>query len=594
MNRNWQTLLGLAAGVLVAGSTVGSLVGCSSNAPTTSSRPTAAQLKEGLNVLEMKDPSFGLSAAYVQNGRVVYLETRVGSLKPEVYRNDAPEEPAYEMDMRVVDQNNYTFFAERGGDNYADPSWNADIVRSYTPTAPDTNRALDMEIAHKAATELAAAAPASFKDHVFHLNAFVARANPLTDPTLLQNAAKLAGQARDARGGRGAGLLRNLQQRRLGRGLRVEVVAAHRRGDLVLLRVALGDDHVRLLLGSAGQQLGSGDQRLRPRHVLRRVSNMSADCYSWNSASNVYAGGTTITGEVQGSLTGNNDGTGGCQTAYNWDSGSGSHLCNDDAAYELYQTVHGATNQSGFGINNQAQPLPRQLLRLVSVELRLQLRRQQLLGRLEHAELRRQQPVVDCGERGGLERSAPRCRPLLFWAHRITYTCRRMLGKRARLLLAAAIVGAALFLVLRRDHPPRPAPACAAHCRARRARTAPASITRWPPSSPCRTRRRAPRRARPPTTPSRRRRTSPTRRTSRPSSCAWRRATSSWPGAPQLPPQTQACLSPRYMWKHRADCQGAAPGPSLTGMVELLRRTEPIRQREPIASPAGSHRAVNS
>ena len=83
-------------------------------------------------------------------------------------------------------------------------------------------------------------------------------------------------------------------------------------------------------------------------------SNMSADCYSWNSASNVYAGGTTITGEVQGSVTGNNDGTGGCQTAYSWDSGSGSHLCNDDAAYELYQTVHGATNQSGWAIGNQA------------------------------------------------------------------------------------------------------------------------------------------------------------------------------------------------------------------------------------------------
>lgn len=42
-----------------------------------------------------------------------------------------------------------------------------------------------------------------------------------------------------------------------------------------------------------------------------------------------------------------------------------------------------------------------------------------------------------------------------------------------------------------------------------------------------------------------------------------------------LPPQTQLCLAPRYMWQHRAECKGASPGASLSGMVELLRRTEP-------------------
>ena len=83
-------------------------------------------------------------------------------------------------------------------------------------------------------------------------------------------------------------------------------------------------------------------------------SHMSADCYSWNSASNVYAGGITVSGATTSSLTGANDGNGGCQTAYNWDSGSGQHLCNDDAAYELYQTVHGTTNQANFAITNQS------------------------------------------------------------------------------------------------------------------------------------------------------------------------------------------------------------------------------------------------
>ena len=28
---------------------------------------------------------------------------------------------------------------------------------------------------------------------------------------------------------------------------------------------------------------------------------------------------------------------GGCQTAYNWDSGGYDHLCNDDTAYEVWQ-----------------------------------------------------------------------------------------------------------------------------------------------------------------------------------------------------------------------------------------------------------------
>jgi hypothetical protein len=81
---------------------------------------------------------------------------------------------------------------------------------------------------------------------------------------------------------------------------------------------------------------------------------MAADCYSWNASSNIYTAGISETGETSSNTTGANDGTGGCQTAYNWDSGSGSHLCNDDAAYELYQSVHGTTGQSGWAITGQS------------------------------------------------------------------------------------------------------------------------------------------------------------------------------------------------------------------------------------------------
>ena len=57
----------------------------------------------------------------------------------------------------------------------------------------------------------------------------------------------------------------------------------------------------------------------------------------------------------------------------------------------------------------------------------------------------------------------------------------------------------------------------------------------------------------------------------------------------QLPPQTQACLAPRYMWKHRAECQRADPGVNLSGMVELLRRTEPTpAEPESVTVPAAA------
>jgi hypothetical protein len=53
-----------------------------------------------------------------------------------------------------------------------------------------------------------------------------------------------------------------------------------------------------------------------------------------------------------------------------------------------------------------------------------------------------------------------------------------------------------------------------------------------------------------------------------------------------LPPATQACLAPRYMRLHRAECQRADPGVNLSGMVELLRRTEPSHEDESVLAPA--------
>ncbi|HEY8038423.1 MAG TPA: hypothetical protein VIF15_01465, partial [Polyangiaceae bacterium] len=73
----------------------------------------------------------------------------------------------------------------------------------------------------------------------------------------------------------------------------------------------------------------------------RSAGQLGYDCYSnggW------YAAGTTISGSTAGGADGSWDGQGGCQTAYSWSSNNNAHLCNDDAAYELWQAKSGSVN----------------------------------------------------------------------------------------------------------------------------------------------------------------------------------------------------------------------------------------------------------
>jgi hypothetical protein len=347
---NWGTLIGIAASLLVAGYATTNLVGCSSPV-SSSNRPSASQLQEGLTILDAHSPTAGVSAAYVKSGRVVYLETGVGLLKPEVYRQDMPNEPANEMDLRAVDQNNYTFFAQRGGDNFANPSWAQDIARSFAPVSSLADRTLDWAVAQEGAAAMAKALPTGFADHAFHLTAFATQRNPTTDPVLTQrleafwkaSPGPVTGSTGDihteftnSNGTFSANQWIQVYAEKASKG--TLYVASHSGASMY---------------ANFGQGLGWQLQISACNHGTC-PSSMSQDCYSWNGGSNIYTVGTTMTGEDQGSPTGNGDGTGGCQTSYSWDSGSGSHLCNDDAAYELYQTVHGTTNQSGWAITGQS------------------------------------------------------------------------------------------------------------------------------------------------------------------------------------------------------------------------------------------------
>ncbi len=65
-------------------------IGCTSSA--TDTRPPISELKPGLNMIDIEDPSWGVDAAYVKDGHVVYLEERLGAMKPQVYRDAAPDE----------------------------------------------------------------------------------------------------------------------------------------------------------------------------------------------------------------------------------------------------------------------------------------------------------------------------------------------------------------------------------------------------------------------------------------------------------------------------------------------------------------------
>lgn len=334
MNRRWQALLGFGAGLLVAGCYVSSLAGCASSSPTSAStRPSASQLKEGLNILSATDPAIGLSAAYLENGRVVYLETRVGALKPEVYRNDAPDEPANEMDMRFVDQNNITFYAMRGGDNFVDPTWSADVRHAMGQVPTQGDRTLDFQLASKLASAMAVAAPSGFQDHVFHLKAFAARPNPASDPGMLAsrpaNLPAVDVQRPYASTWAGTASISTTKWSRPCVELTWFYAASHSATDMY---------------ANGGLVITACNHGTCPGG-----SHMSNDCTDSGGSQSI-----SVDGETNANTTGANDGTGGCQTAYSWDSGSGSHLCNDDAAYELYQAKWGTTDQGSFAITNQS------------------------------------------------------------------------------------------------------------------------------------------------------------------------------------------------------------------------------------------------
>jgi hypothetical protein len=337
----WQTLIGLGAGLLVAGTSVTSLVGCSNSAPSATGRPAVASLKPGVNLIDASDAKWGFNAAYVTGGRVVYIESRVGTPKPEVYQQNFPDQPVNQMDLRFVDGNNHTFFAQRGGDSWVDPSWAAEIAQSKDPTAPQPSLAASEQSwadAHEAAAALTAALPATFKDHVFHLNAFAAVASPGNRPELMakvESAPPVGANGTQAYGSYTSGSATQLTY--VKDSMSLDVAGSHS-GVMMYINPNVGAWTVTINACNHGPCPSGGGW----------AHSCASPNTNWFSSASV--NGSTTTND-----DGANDGQGGCQTAYNWDSGNGSHLCNDDAAYEMWQSNNGNQNSpTGFTLTTKA------------------------------------------------------------------------------------------------------------------------------------------------------------------------------------------------------------------------------------------------
>ena len=309
-------------------------IGCTSSA--TNSRPTIDELKPGLNMIDTEDPTWGIEAAYVKDGHVVYLEQRLGALKPQAYRDEAPNEPANEIDMRFVDETGKTFFVQRGGDTFVDPTWSADINMSLKNPAPDNDRVRDFEMARQAASLFAHAAPPALKPYAFHAEQYAARPAPSDDPEMIKKVDSIEASrpADSAYGNYGFGGSWWFEGDLYSKSTSCVFWYCPAKHSGVAIWAYQTTWQLAVLACNHGSCPGQ--------------SSMSYNCYS---TSGVWRSDATLSVETNG---GSSIG-GGCLTSYSWNSGGYNHLCNDDSAYELWQIKNGSpggysldTNGNGY------------------------------------------------------------------------------------------------------------------------------------------------------------------------------------------------------------------------------------------------------
>jgi hypothetical protein len=309
------------------------LAGCVSESDTP--LPAVEELPQGITILQ-SDPNQGVLGAYRAGDDAVYFETRIGYLKPEFFREAFPEEPAHEHDMRFVDKNGLTFFLQRGGDQFVDPQWAADMDASFRTHVPDADRARAFELAQAAGIAFPKVAPPELASHTFQLRTHGARLTPAQDPRLLSRAAEIAAIKRPE--------VANFQEPTTWSGSGWWYLE----GDMYTKSVAVFGSH-------GGVVLWGYDTSWKLAVVGYNHSDWSSMSYKCYSVSTCRAGESTdacqngwrynpsfnVEGNSSTSVV-----SGGCSTSYHWDGGWGYHNSNDDTAYELWQAKDGSPNTS--------------------------------------------------------------------------------------------------------------------------------------------------------------------------------------------------------------------------------------------------------
>jgi hypothetical protein len=306
---------------IALGITVG-LTGCTTHE---ASLPNVEQLEQGVTILDA-DPVRGVVAAYREGDHVVYLETRVGNLKPAIYRESDPDDPAHEMDMMIVDKHGVPFYVQRGGDVYVDPTWNEKLaIAKSRPTIADHDRNLDFALAQKLGQEFPRIADHALADHTFHIQVMGSQPTPAENPVLKERAQVILSTPlptdRDQPYWSGSGWW-----------------------------YAWPDVHKKCIYLCAGEHSAVANWQWRDGgsswSLVEQYCNhgtcatgMSRQCsrdYGWKynpSHTGEYSQSTWVSGA-------------GCATRYDWWGGSNTHLCNDDTAYEMMQIKEGRVNTS--------------------------------------------------------------------------------------------------------------------------------------------------------------------------------------------------------------------------------------------------------
>jgi len=325
----WLVVLGAAFLALAVGCTEG----------TIQQRPDVSQLEEGLTILKA-EPTWGVNAAYVKDRRGVFVETRVGYLRPEIYRLTWPDDPTHEMDFRVLDQKGRVIIVQRGGDTFVDPSWDQDIgesVKAYADINPE-ERTKDIELAWEALGVAATSLPEEFKEHVHYFRTLGSRLPFHRDPEMMARLQELASRA-------DPGPKTSPSESAYAStyyGAPIYVAGHAYRGEILNW-----GDHtaVNFVYSFDGWQTG---------YIWVYACNHGRCSYESGMNYRCVSGGSWVPAaswDVETNSGGNKAVSGGCRSPYSWftytkywwgsTGDKNTHDCNDDAAYELWQAKEG-------------------------------------------------------------------------------------------------------------------------------------------------------------------------------------------------------------------------------------------------------------